>query len=63
VNYCAWSRSCFGFVFVCDDQEEVWKIAGTVQRVRTGSQARQLVIEGMGIAEASLIMTKLRSAV
>jgi hypothetical protein len=49
-------------VFVCDE-EEAWKIAGTVQRVRTGSQARQLVIEGMGIAEASLIMTKLRSAV
>lgn len=48
------------FVFVCDE-EEAWKIANAVQRLRKGSQARQLAVEGMGTAEASLIMTNLRT--
>jgi hypothetical protein len=48
------------YIFITEE-EEAWKLGGSVQRIRKGSQARQLVVEGMGTAEASLIMTKLRS--
>jgi len=47
-------------VFVCEE-DEAWKIAGAVQGLRKGSQARQLAVEGLGTAEASLLLTKLRA--
>jgi len=47
------------YLFVCDEGE-AWKMAGSVIRLRKGSQARMLAVDGMGTAEASLIMTKLR---
>jgi hypothetical protein len=47
------------YVFITDE-EEAWKLAMNVNRIRKGSQARQMMVEGMGTAEASLLMTKLR---
>lgn len=47
------------YVFVTDE-DQAWKIAASVRRIRLGSQARQLAVDAMGTAEACLVFTTLR---